>query len=122
MCPERFIWVKSTTFLNPIVKYNINRVRSSLWITFIFKIRKELPLLGTLYISTDTAILRQIGARLKSHRLHKSLTQEKLAEIAGFTRSYYTEIETGKRNISILNLYKLSQALDVSLRDVVNID
>lgn len=76
----------------------------------------------TLYIPSDTAILKHIGSRLKFYRLYKELTQEDLAEIAGFTRSYYTEIETGKRNPSILNLYKLSQALDVSLVKIVDID
>jgi len=78
--------------------------------------------LKTLYIPSDTAILKHIGSRLKFYRLYKELTQEDLAEIAGFTRSYYTEIETGKRNPSILNLYKLSQALDVSLVKIVDID
>lgn len=86
------------------------------------KNRKELSLLKTLYIASDTAILKHIGSKLKFYRLYKELTQEDLAEIAGFTRSYYTEIETGKRNPSILNLYKLSQALDVSLGKIVDID
>lgn len=83
---------------------------------------KELSLLRTLYISSDSAVLKRIGCRLKYYRLRKGLTQEELAEIAEFARSYYTEIETGKRNTSILNLHKLSLALDVSLKEIVNFD
>ena len=78
-------------------------------------------MLETLSIASDSAVLKELGARLKVYRLSKGITQEELAEIAGFTRSYYTEIETGKRNTSILNLYRLSLALDVSLKDIVNI-
>lgn len=92
------------------------------FIQLLSKPRKELSLLKTLYSPSDTAILKHIGSKLKFYRLYKELTQEDLAEIAGFTRSYYTEIETGKRNPSILNLYKLSEALDVSLVKIIDID
>jgi len=44
-------------------------------------------------------------------RKQRGYSQEEFAEIAGFSRSYYTEIETGKRNISVLNLIKIIEAL-----------
>lgn len=74
-----------------------------------------------LHATSKIDILQEIGSRLRHFRLSKALTQEELAEIAGFTRSYYTEIETGKRNISIMNLHKLALALNVSLKDLVDI-
>lgn len=73
-------------------------------------------------VPDDSIILKQIGSKLKFHRLYKNLTQEELTEIAGFTRSYYTEIENGKRNPSILSLYKLSRALGVPLEKIVSDD
>jgi transcriptional regulator with XRE-family HTH domain len=39
--------------------------------------------------------------------------------MAGFSRSYYTEIETGKRNISILNLIKIMEALKVDPDEII---
>ncbi|WP_163970627.1 helix-turn-helix domain-containing protein [Oceanobacillus halotolerans] len=75
-----------------------------------------------LFLAKEVAFLNGLGTRLKEIRHQKALTQEELAHIAGFTRSYYTEVENGKRNISILNLYKLAHALEVSLVEIVDID
>jgi transcriptional regulator with XRE-family HTH domain len=46
-------------------------------------------------------------------------SQEEFADIAGFSRSYYTEIETGKRNISILNVIKIMEALKVDPNEII---
>lgn len=68
------------------------------------------------------AILKRFGTHLRRLRLERGLTQEQLAMAieAGFSRSYYTEIETGKRNVSLLNLYKLAECLQVSLIELVD--
>jgi len=58
-------------------------------------------------------LLKQFGYSLRTIRKQAGLSQEDLATKAGFSRSYYTEIETGKRNISILNLYRLAEALGI---------
>ena len=70
----------------------------------------------------ENEILRRVGEKLKSLRLARKITQEDLASDAGFSRSYYTEIETGKRNVSILNLYCLSQHLKISLQELLTLD
>jgi transcriptional regulator with XRE-family HTH domain len=62
----------------------------------------------------EQLILEHFGKRLRELRSSKELTQEDLAIRAGFSRSYYTEIETGKRNVSLLNLYRLAECLNVS--------
>jgi DNA-binding XRE family transcriptional regulator len=67
-------------------------------------------------------VLRRFGVKLRAIRIMRGFTQEELAEKAGFSRSYYTEIETGKRNISLLNLYRLAEYLEVSLKDLLDID
>ncbi|BEJ45044.1 helix-turn-helix transcriptional regulator [Staphylococcus epidermidis] len=65
-------------------------------------------------------VLLSFGNHLRAIRIEKGLTQEELAGRAGFTRSYYTEIETGKRNIALINLYKLADALEVSLSELMD--
>lgn len=70
---------------------------------------------------SDEEILKQVGERLRQYRQARKLTQEELAAKAGFSRSYYTEIETGKRNISLLNLYKLAKCLNISLSELLDI-
>lgn len=65
------------------------------------------------YSSEQLRTLKKFGEELKMLRESKNLTQEALAYNAGFSRSYYTEVENGKRNISLLNIYKLADVLDV---------
>jgi len=66
--------------------------------------------------------LLKFGNRLRDIRLSRGLTQEELAHEAGFSRSYYTEIETGKRNIALLNLHRLAKCLDVQLTELLDMD
>lgn len=55
------------------------------------------------------------GLRVKELRLEKGLSQEKLANLAGVDRTYMTQVENGKRNISIENIQKICIALNVTL-------
>ena len=57
------------------------------------------------------------GKRLKSLRLEKGWSQEKLALEAGIDRTYLPGIEKGERNESITVIEKLSIALNIELKD-----
>ncbi len=57
--------------------------------------------------------LEAFGARLKELRLKKNLSQEELGAIAELDRTYVSGCERGLRNISLLNIYKLAEALKV---------
>lgn len=54
------------------------------------------------------------GQRLRSLRKERSLSQEDLALEAGLDRTYVSGIEIGKRNVALLNIFKLAKALDLS--------
>ncbi|HIU82663.1 MAG TPA: helix-turn-helix transcriptional regulator [Candidatus Faecicola pullistercoris] len=58
-----------------------------------------------------------IGKRVKELRSKLGKSQEELADLAGLDRTYITSVECGRRNISIVNIEKLSNALGVTLRD-----
>jgi transcriptional regulator with XRE-family HTH domain len=66
----------------------------------------------------DKQRLLKIGDNIRTIRKQRGYSQEEFADIAGFSRSYYTEIETGKRNISVLNLLKIIEALDAKVNDI----
>jgi transcriptional regulator with XRE-family HTH domain len=66
--------------------------------------------------------LKRFGNRLRALRETRGLTQEELSDEADFSRSYYSDIETGKRNISLLNLRRLAQSLHVSLNELLDVD
>ncbi len=70
----------------------------------------------------EEKVLKGFGSRLRTLRLLQGYTQEELAAKAGFSRSYYTEIETGKRNISLLNLHRLAQHLQISLKELFDFE
>lgn len=67
----------------------------------------------------DKQHLLKIGENIRTLRKQRGYSQEEFADIAGFSRSYYTEIETGKRNVSVLNLIKIIEALNVSPNEVI---
>ena len=58
-----------------------------------------------------------VGKRIKVLRTEQGLSQEKLAFKAGIDRTYIASVESGKRNISIVNLEKIINSLDTTFAD-----
>jgi transcriptional regulator with XRE-family HTH domain len=61
-----------------------------------------------------------IGQRIKTLRNGLKISQENLAFKADIDRTYMTDIENGKRNISVNILDKLVAALETNLSDFFN--
>jgi transcriptional regulator with XRE-family HTH domain len=59
----------------------------------------------------------KIGARIKVLRELKGMSQKDLAYESDLDRSYIASVESGKRNISIVNIEKITNALKVSLKE-----
>ena len=62
-------------------------------------------------------IRAKVGTRIRQIRKAKKISQEALANICELDRTYITSVECGKRNISIINLEKITDALGVSLQE-----
>lgn len=58
-------------------------------------------------------LLAAFGTHVKKLRLSNSLSQEQLALKADIDRTYISGIERGKRNVSVLNLFKIARALNI---------
>lgn len=58
-------------------------------------------------------ILKDFGLHLKQIRTTRNLSQEKLAHIADLDRTYISGVERGIRNISLINIVRLAEALKV---------
>ena len=58
---------------------------------------------------------RKLGMRLREQRLNKQFTQEKVAELAGFTLNYYQRCESNNAKPSLTALVKICQVLGCSL-------
>lgn len=59
----------------------------------------------------DSAVLKELGNRIREKRYTLGLSQEELAAKAGLDRSYIGGIERGERNMTFTVLCKISEAL-----------
>lgn len=55
---------------------------------------------------------RAFGLALRQRRIERGLTQEQLSHETGIRQSYISEVEAGRRNISIDNIECLARALE----------
>ncbi len=62
----------------------------------------------------------KIGQRIKELRKQLELSQESLAYKAEVDRTYVTDVENGRRNVSVEILERLIKALDVSITEFFN--
>jgi len=60
-------------------------------------------------------IRKRIGVRIRQLRKERDLSQERLAEKASLNTKYLGAIERGERNLSLESLYKIANALGISL-------
>lgn len=65
----------------------------------------------------DYDIRSKIGLRIKELRAERGVSQEEFANLIGMSRSYFGEVETGKRNVAAVNLEKIAKGLGVSLAE-----
>lgn len=59
----------------------------------------------------------RVGQRLKALRKERGMTQEKLSFESDVDKTYISEVENGKRNISVVNLEKLVLTIGYSLKE-----
>jgi len=65
-------------------------------------------------------IKQKVGQRIKELRKQLELSQEGLAYKAEVDRTYVTDVENGRRNVSLEILEKLVKALEVSFSEFFN--
>lgn len=52
-----------------------------------------------------------VGRNVRLARAKTGMTQERLAEVSGFSQQYISDLERGRRNPTIVSLYEIAQAL-----------
>jgi transcriptional regulator with XRE-family HTH domain len=63
-------------------------------------------------------IQSKLGFRIKALRKEKGYYQEKFASLCGLHRTYIGCLERGERNITIANIQKISNSLNISLSNL----
>jgi transcriptional regulator with XRE-family HTH domain len=65
-------------------------------------------------MADESAIIRIVAANVRRARKALNLSQEELAFEAGLDRTYISQVERGKRNMTIVVLARLATALRTS--------
>ncbi len=63
----------------------------------------------------DKKRLKNLGINIKSERLRKNISQERLAELTNISRNSVSLIETGKINPTILKVIDIASVLGVDI-------
>lgn len=58
-------------------------------------------------------IIRVFGTNVRKYRTKKNVSQEKFAELCGLHRTYISDIECFRRSISLDNIQKIADALEI---------
>ena len=63
--------------------------------------------------------LKKVGLNIRNARKEKGMSQESLALTAELDRSYVGGVERGQRNVAVINLKKIAEALNVSVSELL---
>ena len=67
------------------------------------------------FVSVKSIVLKKFGETIRRLRKERNLSQEELADRAELHRTYIGMIERAEKNITLINIEKLSNALDVDI-------
>jgi len=70
--------------------------------------------------ATDQEVKRRFGEKMRQLRKEKGLSQEKLGFAVEMDLTSINEIERGHRSPKLITMYKIAQALGISLTELTN--
>lgn len=70
-------------------------------------------------METNSKILIKFGNRVRELRKEKGISQEELAYRAELHRTYIGMIERAEKNITLVNIEKIANALEVEIKELL---
>ena len=70
---------------------------------------------------SDKQLLTNFGKRIRHLRTERGLSQEQLAELTGFHRTYIGMIERGERNLSLSNIGVFAKVFEMSVSELLDL-
>ena len=67
----------------------------------------------------NNEIILAFGKKIRKLRIEKGLSQEKLAELTGFHRTYISLIERGQRNIGLKNIAVFANFFGIHINELL---
>jgi len=65
---------------------------------------------------------QKIGHNIRTIRETKNISQQDLASLCNFEKANLSRIEAGRTNPTVSTLYKISQALEITISELVNVE
>ncbi|MGI6677867.1 MAG: helix-turn-helix domain-containing protein [Dehalobacterium sp.] len=65
---------------------------------------------------------QKIGQRIRELRESKGISQQNLAAVCNFEKANLSRIEAGRTNPTVSTLYKISQALEITISELVDVE
>ncbi|MDD3773038.1 MAG: helix-turn-helix transcriptional regulator [Weeksellaceae bacterium] len=72
-------------------------------------------------MESKNKILIQFGNKVRELRRLKGISQEELADKANLHRTYIGMIERAEKNITLINIEKIANALEVKISELLTI-
>ena len=66
----------------------------------------------------DQILIEEFGKRIRQLRTTRNLSQEELAELTGFHRTYIGMVERGERNISLSNIGVFAKTFEMPVSEL----
>lgn len=68
---------------------------------------------------SNTPILNLLARNTRFYRMKSRMSQEQLAELADLHPTYISNIEQGKRNLSLQNVWQIANALHLTVPELL---
>ena len=68
----------------------------------------------------EQKILENFGINFKHYRNKAKLTQEDIVALTGFSKSYISNVEGAKHNLSLVNAVKFAKAVNKTIDEMIN--
>lgn len=70
----------------------------------------------------ELQLFLKIGEKIRQIRISKNISQQSLADMLNFEKSNMSRIEAGRTNLTVKNLFRISRALGVRMKDLIDFD
>src|SRR5665213_3090706 len=67
----------------------------------------------------EASFLEQLGQRVRTMRALRGMSRKVLAKVSGISERYIAQLESGKGNVSIVLLRRVSNAMGAHLEDLI---
>jgi len=67
----------------------------------------------------NSLLVKRVAVNIKRLRLEKHLSQEELATLSGYHRTYVGSIERSERNITLTTLETIAKALQIEASELL---